>query len=320
MSPYEDLKLISTVTTERHHRHRLSEAHSDWEARAMRSRLFSGTEAQQPDSAADDGEGEYVFIASSEVSSAEDAHHDQASAVTDPTLSSGTQQPESANNDEQKTGRQSDVMASPTDREGHGQRLINAAPSDCVAKAHRSALSRNTKNLSNAIGDQKTPGIVELVSSRTQSDQSPPGETNTTTTTTRGLRFLEAPCTFLLAHYISYLLLTFPALITNLGRTDKTPPTLWQLCAFVAMYAILAVVRDRWMVYMRSTPEQRKPEGTTTMAALRDLGTAVAVKAARVALWCAVGELFGTTRLFLSFMEKWEFFGLLEGSRGLGLW
>lgn len=285
----------------------------------MRSRLFSGTEAQQPDSAADD-EGEYVFIASSEVSSAEDVHHDQASAVTDPAPSSGTQQPEPAKyDDEQKEGRRDD-MASPSDREGHGQRLVNAAPSDCVAKAHRSALSRNTKNLSNAIGDQKTPGIVELASSSTQSDQSPPGETNTTSTTTRGLRFLEAPCTFLLAHYVSYLLLTFPALIANLDRTDKTPPTLWQLCAFVAMYAILAVVRDKWMVYMRSTPEQRKPEDTTTMAALRDLGTAVAAKAARVALWCAVGELFGMTRLFLSLMEKWEFFGLLEGSRGLGLW
>lgn len=279
----------------------------------MRSRLFSGTGAQQPDSAADDGEGEYVFVASSDVSSAEDAHHDQASTVTDPTLCSGTQQPESADSNDEQKEAQRDNMASPSDREGHGQRLINFAPSDCVAKAHRAALSRDAKNLSNGIRDQKTPGIVELVSSQTQSDQSPPGETNITTTTTRGLRFLEAPCTFLLAHYISYLLLTFPALITNLGRTDKTPPTLWQLCAFVAMYAILAVVRDRWMVYMRSTPEQRKPEGTTSMAALRDLGTAVAAKAARVALWCAVGELFGMTRLFLSLMEKWEFVGMLEG-------
>ncbi|KAI8219465.1 Heterokaryon incompatibility protein 6, OR allele [Colletotrichum sp. SAR 10_86] len=281
MSTYEDLKLISTVTTEHRHRHRLSEAHSDWEARAMRSRLFSGTEAQQPDSAAEDEA--YVIVASPDMPSTEGAHHDQASAVTDPTLSSGTQLPESADrNDEQKEAQRDD-MASPSDREGHGQRLINLAPSDCVAKAHRAALSRDAKNLSKAIRDQKTPGIVELVSSRTQSDQSPPGETNTTTTTTRGLRFLEAPCTFLLAHYVSYLLLTFPALIANLDRTDKTPPTLWQLSAFVAMYAILAVVRDKWMVYMRSDPEQREPEGTTTMAALRDFGTAVAAKAARSA-------------------------------------
>ncbi|KAI8169472.1 hypothetical protein K4K49_011835 [Colletotrichum sp. SAR 10_70] len=258
MSPYEDLKLISTVTTERRHRHRLSEAHSDWEARAMRSALFSGTGAQQPDSAAD-GE-EYVIVASPDVPSTKDAHHDQASAVTDPTPSSGTQQPESADsNDEQKEAQRNDV-ASPSGREGHGQLLINLAPSDCVAKAHRAALSRDAKNLSNAIGDQKTPGIVELASSRPQSDQSPPGETNITTTTTCGLRFLEAPCTFLLTHYVSYLLLTFPALITNLDRTDKTPPTPWQLCAFVAMYAILAVVRDKWMVYLRSDPEQREPE------------------------------------------------------------
>ncbi|KAF4814821.1 hypothetical protein CGCTS75_v013272 [Colletotrichum tropicale] len=308
MSPYEDLKLISTVTTERHHRHRLSEAHSDWEARAMRSRLFSGTGAQQPDSAAEDEA--YFIVASPDTPSTKDTHHDQASAATNPTLCSGTQQPESANNDdEQENGQRNDDMASPSDREGHEQRLINLAPSDCVAKAHRSALSRNTKNLPDAIGDQKTPGIVELASSSTQSDQSPPGETNTTTTTTRGLRFLEAPGTFLLAHFVSFVLLTFPAVVTGLDLVDKNPATVWQLCAFVPIYAVLATVRVRWMAYMSpykkaDSTEQKK----TTMAALGDFGTAVAGKAANVAFLCAVGEYLGKLGIFLPMLNWVELF------------
>ncbi|KAF5483417.1 hypothetical protein CGCF413_v015304 [Colletotrichum fructicola] len=307
MSPYEDLKRISTVTTERHHRHRLREAHSDWEARAMRSRLFSGTEAQRPDSAADDEA--YVIVASPDMPSTEGAHHDQASAATDPSLFSGTQQPDSANKDDEQKEGQRDDMGPPSGREGHGQRLINLAPSDCVAKAHRSALSRNTKNLPDAIGDQKTPGIVELASSSTQSDQSPPGETNTTTTTTRGLRFLEAPGTFLLAHFVSFLLLTFPAVVTGLDLVDKNPATVWQLCAFVPIYAVLATVRVRWMAYMNpykkaDSTEQKK----TTMAALGDFGTAVAGKAANVAFLCAVGEYLGKLGIFLPMLNWVELF------------
>ncbi|KAI8182560.1 hypothetical protein KHU50_002388 [Colletotrichum sp. SAR 10_65] len=281
MSPYENLKLISTVTTERHHRHRLSEAHSDWEARAMRSRLFSGTEAQQPDSAAD-GE-EYVIVASPDMPSTGGAHHDQASAVTDQTLSSGTQLPESANyDDEQKEAQRNDNMASPSDREGHEQRLTNLAPSDCVAKAHRSALAREANDLCIDSGDQKTPGIVELVSSSTQSDQSPPGETNTTTTTTRELRFLEAPGTWLLAHFVSYLLLTFPSVITGLDMASKTPITLWQLCFYILTYAISATLRGCWMMYMRSTNAGTTQQKKTISAVLGDFGTAVAAKAAQM--------------------------------------
>ncbi|KAJ3952022.1 hypothetical protein N0V92_011544 [Colletotrichum tropicale] len=307
MSPYEDLKLISTVTTERHHRHRLSEAHSDWEARAMRSRLFSGTEARQRDSAADNEE--YVIVASPDMPSTKDAHHDQTSTVTDPAPFSGMQQLESANNDDEQMEAQRDDMASSPDCEGHVQRLVNAAPSDCVAKAHRSALAREANDLSIDRGDQKTPGIVELVLSSTQSDQSPPVETNTTTTTTRRLRFLEAPGTFLLAHFVSVLLLTFPAVVTGLDRADKDPATLRQLCAFVAMYAVLATVRDRWMAYISpckkaDTAEQKK----TTSAALGDFGSAVAGKAADVAFLCAVGEFLGKLGTFLPMLNWVEFF------------
>ncbi|KAF4918790.1 hypothetical protein CGCVW01_v008512 [Colletotrichum viniferum] len=312
MSPYEDLELISTVTTERHHRHRLSEAHSDWEARAMRSRLFSGTGAQQPDSAADD-EGEYVFVASSDVSFAEDAHHDQASAVTDPAPSSGTQQPEPANyDDEEKEGRRDD-MASPSGREGHGQRLINLAPSDCVAKAHRAALARDDQDVSSASECQR---LVHGGSSREQSEQRAPSETTTatitTTITTRRLHFLEAPGHFLLAHFVSFLLLTFPSVITSLDIMNKSPATIWQLFLYVFTYAIFGTLRDCWMAYMSSVKNAEFAERKKTTEAPRDFGTAVAAKAARVALVCAAGEFAGMTRSFLFVMEHFDLLDELE--------
>ncbi|EQB47439.1 hypothetical protein CGLO_13412 [Colletotrichum gloeosporioides Cg-14] len=311
MSPYEDLKLISTVTTERHHRHRLSEAHSDWEARAMRSTLFSGTGAQQPDSAADEEE-EYVFVASSDVSSAEDAHHDQASAATDPTPSSGTQQPEPANCDEQKEGRRDDI-ASSSGRERPEQRVINVAPSDCVARAHRSALSRDAQDLSIT---SECQSLVEGSSSQEQSEQRAPGETTTTTittsVTTRRLHFLEAPGRFLLAHFVSFLLLTFPPVITNLDIVNTAPATTWQLCLYVLTYAICGTLRDRWMAYMSSTNAGTTQQKRAISATHGDCGTAVAAKAARAALVCAVGELAGMTRSFLFMMEQFDFLDDLE--------
>ncbi|KAL3297249.1 hypothetical protein RB213_007850 [Colletotrichum asianum] len=316
MSPYECLKLRSTVMTEHRHRHLLSIPHSDWEARAMRSALFSGTRAHQPSTTTDEEEEEYVFVASSDASSPEAVHHDQASAVTDPTPFSGTQKPEPANYENEQEEAQRDDMASSPDCKSREQRLPTVAPSDCVAKAHRSALSRNTENLSNAIGDQKTPGIVELLSSSTQSDQSPLGETNTTTTKTRKLHFLEAPRTFLLAHFVSFLLLTFSALVTGLDLVDKNPATLWQLCAFVTMYAVLATVRDRWMAYMSpykkaDSNEQKK----TTSAALGDFGSDVAGKAAGVAFFCAVGEYLGKLEIFLPMLNWVELFDGMEELR-----
>ncbi|KAF3806968.1 hypothetical protein GCG54_00007220 [Colletotrichum gloeosporioides] len=308
MSPYEDLKLISTVTTERHHRHRLSEAHSDWEARAMRSTLFSGTGAQQPDSAADEEE-EYVFVASSDVSSAEDAHHDQASAATDPTPSSGTQQPEPANDDdEQKEGRRDDI-ASPSGRERPEQRVINVAPSDCVARAQRSALSRAAQDLSIT---SECQSLVEAWASREQSDQGASAGTATSTAATRRLRFLEAPGTFLLAHFVSFLLLTFPPVITGLDILNKTPATLWQLCLYVLTYAICGTLRDLWMAYMSSTNAGTTQQKRAISATHGDCGTAVAAKAARAALVCAVGELAGMTRSFLFMMEQFDFLDDLE--------
>ncbi|KAH0428608.1 hypothetical protein CcaCcLH18_08874 [Colletotrichum camelliae] len=282
----------------------------------MRTKLFSGRETQQPSTATDNEEPfnttadeEYVIVALPDMSSTEDAHHHQSSAVANQELS-GIQQ-SSANDDQPEKG-QHDEMASSSYREGPKQRLLTVASSDCVARAHRSALSRDAKDLSNAIENQKTPGFGDLVSSRKQSKQrARAGATTTTNTTpTRRLRFLEAPGTFLLAHFVSFLLLTFPSMITNLDITYKDPAT-WQLCLYVLTYAILVVVKEKWMVYMSpvkkaDTTEQKGPGDTTATAGSRDFGTAVAAKAARVALVCAVGEFAGMTRTVLFAMENFD--------------
>lgn len=317
-SPCEDRKLLSTDC---HHRHLLTIPSSDCEACAMRTKLFSGRETQQPSTATDNEEPfnttadeEYVIVASTDMSATEDAHHHQSSAVANQELS-GIQQP-SANDDQPEKG-QHENMASYSDRERHEQRLLTAAPSDCVARAHRSALSRDAKDLSNTIEDQKTPGFGDLVSSRKQSEQRARAEATTTTNTTptRRLRFLEAPGTFLLAHFVSFLLLTFPALITGLDIAKETPATLWQLLLYVLTYAILAVVRDKWIVYMSpyqkaDTGEQKRHGDTTTTAALEDFGTAVISKAAHVALVCAVGSSMGKLEYLLPMMNWSE---LLDG-------